>query len=224
MGPVFIQRKPRGSKPLKKDSFSLGLAWLLIWSTNTYKSALASLDPDFPIAEWDRLLEQALLALNLLRPSNANPRLSAYASLFGQFDFSATPLAPPGTKVVIHTKPGARNSWDLNGKRAGTLVPPCNITVVCVALSRVLVRKWTVILLFSSHMISRFLKVQRMISYNRQLWTSFTFYNSSYSSSGRWDPQCITSIGKHPQWKRNDLLPARLDPMTTRTAVAAAYL
>ena len=34
---------------------------------NHFLSGLASLPPSFPISEWDRLLEQALLTLNLLR-------------------------------------------------------------------------------------------------------------------------------------------------------------
>ena len=33
---------------------------------NHFKAGIASLDPDFPITEWDRLLEQAFLTLNLL--------------------------------------------------------------------------------------------------------------------------------------------------------------
>ena len=52
---------------------------------NHFKSGLASLDPDFPVAEWDRLLDQAFLTLNQLRTATANPRLSAYAYLFGKF-------------------------------------------------------------------------------------------------------------------------------------------
>lgn len=80
------------------------------------KSGLASVHPDFPITEWDRLLDQCFLTLNILRPSTVNPNLSAYAYLHGQFDFNSTPLAPPGTKVIIHSKPGNRASWDPNGK------------------------------------------------------------------------------------------------------------
>ena len=83
---------------------------------NHFKAGLASLDPDFPVAEWDRLLEQAFLTLNLLRSARVNPSLSAYAYLFENFNFNATPLAPPGTKVVVHSKPGNRASWDANGK------------------------------------------------------------------------------------------------------------
>ena len=82
---------------------------------NHFKAGIASLDPDFPIAEWDRLLEQAFLTLNLLRPARVNPKLSGYAYVFGQFDFNATPLAPPGTKVLVHSKPTNRATWDFNG-------------------------------------------------------------------------------------------------------------
>ena len=33
---------------------------------NHFKSGLASVDPNFPLSEWDRLLEQANITLNLL--------------------------------------------------------------------------------------------------------------------------------------------------------------
>ena len=51
------------------------------------KTGLALLHPDFPIREWDRLLVQAKLTLNLLRAARVNPRLSAWAYLFGQYDY-----------------------------------------------------------------------------------------------------------------------------------------
>ena len=71
---------------------------------NHFLACLATCDPDFPVAEWDRLLPQTVLTLNLLRSSRANPNLSAYTYLFGIFDFNKTPLAPPGTKTLIHKK------------------------------------------------------------------------------------------------------------------------
>jgi hypothetical protein len=52
------------------------------------------------------------MTLNLLRPSQRNPKVSAYTMLEGNFDFNATPLAPPGIKVIIHEKPAQRGSWD----------------------------------------------------------------------------------------------------------------
>lgn len=76
-----------------------------------FLAILASCDPDFPISEWDRLLYQAELTLNLNRNSRCNPKLSSAAYLFGNFDFNATPLAPPGTKVQVQVKTGQRGSW-----------------------------------------------------------------------------------------------------------------
>ena len=62
--------------------------------------------------EWDRLLDQAFLTLNLLQTARANPSLSAYTYLFGDFNFNATPLAPPGTRVLAHLKTTVRGTWD----------------------------------------------------------------------------------------------------------------
>ena len=41
-----------------------------------------------------------------------NPGLSSWAYLFGEFDYNVTPLAPPGSRVVMHNKPEIRGSWD----------------------------------------------------------------------------------------------------------------
>ena len=78
-------------------------------------AGFASCDPAFPLSEWDRLLVQAEITLNLLRTSRVNPALSAYTYLFGNYDFNKTPLAPPGTKVLIHKKSNTRGSWDYHG-------------------------------------------------------------------------------------------------------------
>ena len=40
---------------------------------NHIKAGLASLDPQYPVSEWDQLLEQAFLTLNLLRVARNNP-------------------------------------------------------------------------------------------------------------------------------------------------------
>ena len=59
----------------------------------------------------------------MMRASRLNPRLSAYTQLEGTFNFDATPLAPPGCKVIIHEKPKQRNSWDQHGKLGWYLGP-----------------------------------------------------------------------------------------------------
>ena len=49
--------------------------------------------------------------LNLSQNSRVNPTLSAWNYSFGNHDFSEIPLAPPGTKVLVHTKLTGRASW-----------------------------------------------------------------------------------------------------------------
>jgi hypothetical protein len=72
---------------------------------NHFITGLSSADDQFPTK----------ITLNLLRQSRVNPKISAQEAINGKFDFNATPLAPPGSKVVIHEKPGQRNSWDPTG-------------------------------------------------------------------------------------------------------------
>jgi hypothetical protein len=55
---------------------------------NHFISALCTVDSHFPLSEWDRLLPQAILTLNLLGSSRIHPSLSAHASLFGHYDFN----------------------------------------------------------------------------------------------------------------------------------------
>jgi hypothetical protein len=86
---------------------------------NTWKchfiAGLSSVDPDFPMHLWCRLIPQATTTLNLLRASCINPRLSAEAQLNGAFNFNRTPLAPPGTRVLIHETPANRRTWAPHG-------------------------------------------------------------------------------------------------------------
>ena len=78
---------------------------------NHFVAGLCSIDRNFPLHLWDRLLPQALLSLNLLRSSCINPNLSAWAKVHGTFDFNRTPLAPPGTRVLIHEPSTVRETW-----------------------------------------------------------------------------------------------------------------
>jgi hypothetical protein len=78
---------------------------------NHFIAILCSTDETFPLKLWDRLLEPTQITLNLLRNSRVNPQLSAYAQLFGPFDFNRTPLGPPGTRVLVHELPNKRGTW-----------------------------------------------------------------------------------------------------------------
>jgi hypothetical protein len=78
---------------------------------NHFISTLCTVDKDFPLHLWDKLVPQALISLNSLRGSRINPKLSAWAQVHGNFDYNRTPIAPPGMHVLIHEKPDKRGSW-----------------------------------------------------------------------------------------------------------------
>ena len=78
---------------------------------NHFIAGIVSTHKDFPIHLWCPLLPQAIVTLNLLRPSRINPTLSAHAQLHGQLDFNSMPFAPPGTKFIVHQKPTIRQIW-----------------------------------------------------------------------------------------------------------------
>ena len=83
---------------------------------NHFISGLCSVDKNFPLHLWCRLLDQAELTLNMLRTSRINPNLSAHEQLHGIHDFNATPLAPPGTKCIAHEKSSQRGTWAPHGQ------------------------------------------------------------------------------------------------------------
>jgi hypothetical protein len=72
---------------------------------------LCGADESFPLHLWDRLLEQAIHTLNMLRTSKMTPTVSAYAYLWGKHDYNANPFAPLGCKVEAHVTPGTREKW-----------------------------------------------------------------------------------------------------------------
>jgi hypothetical protein len=41
--------------------------------------------------------------------------MSAHQMLNGTFDYNRTPMAPPGTKIIVHEKPKQRRTWDPHG-------------------------------------------------------------------------------------------------------------
>jgi hypothetical protein len=57
-----------------------------------------------PINQWDELLSQTILTLNLLRQSNVAPNISAWAYHHGSFDYNRMPIAPMGCAVQFPYK------------------------------------------------------------------------------------------------------------------------
>ena len=91
-----------------------------------YKSCLADEDPNSIISEWDRIILQTNITLNILRSSRANPKLSEYSYVHGLCDFTCAPVAFLGTNVLVHSNPDKRNSWDLNEESRWYVGPSLN--------------------------------------------------------------------------------------------------
>jgi hypothetical protein len=67
-----------------------------------FVAGLASVDSDFLLHLWDRLLPQSELTLNFLRTSRQHPQLSAAAHYHGLVDHNKTAFALPGCKIIAH--------------------------------------------------------------------------------------------------------------------------
>jgi hypothetical protein len=80
-------------------------------------------DDKFPMYLWDKTIPQAELTLNLLRGSRINPKLSAWEQIHGRYDFNAHPIAPPGIKVLAHSKPATRRTWSTHAYEAWYVGP-----------------------------------------------------------------------------------------------------
>ena len=88
-----------------------------------FLSILAGVSSTFPNFLWDKLLPQTELTLNLIRQFNIAPDISAWEHFNSHFNFDATPLAPLGSPIIIHNKPGTRRSWDFCGCKGFTIGP-----------------------------------------------------------------------------------------------------
>ena len=86
-------------------------------------SMMSGTDPSFPRNCWDLLLHQAEITVNLARPSNITPGVSAYTMINGAFDFNKTPLAPAGCKTIVHDGTDERKSWAQHGSRGYYIGP-----------------------------------------------------------------------------------------------------
>ena len=71
---------------------------------NQLVAVMISTDEKFPLDLWDRITMPATLTLNMLKQSRKNTKMSAHMALEGGVDYNKTPLAPPGTKVMVHKK------------------------------------------------------------------------------------------------------------------------
>ncbi len=85
---------------------------------NHFMAGLSGLPPLFPLARWCQLTMQSNAMLNMMHPCCLNPLLSAHEVLEGTFSFDATPMAPLGTEVLVHQKPGRCKTWGYHAAKA----------------------------------------------------------------------------------------------------------
>eukprot|EP00804_Cyclotella_cryptica_P013052 CCRYP_002364-RB/>CCRYP_002364-RB protein AED:0.23 eAED:0.12 QI:0/-1/0/1/-1/0/1/0/316 len=76
-----------------------------------FVAVLSGTADKFPLHLWCQLIPNMEQQLNLLRQSNANPRISAYAHLYGPHDYNASPFVPLGMEALAHDKPHRRKTY-----------------------------------------------------------------------------------------------------------------
>ena len=84
---------------------------------------LASTHKDITLNLWCQLLPHASLKLSLIRQLRMKPKRYWYEQLHEEFNYNATPLNPPGTKIIVHEKPTVGGTWASHGVKGWYLGP-----------------------------------------------------------------------------------------------------
>jgi hypothetical protein len=86
----------------------------------------AGFHPHCPHIYLDKCLFQIEMTLNVIRPFEYDPNLSAYEGVLGtKYNFQQHPIASVGTKVLTWDAPDHRGSWADHGVEAVYLGPAC---------------------------------------------------------------------------------------------------
>jgi hypothetical protein len=102
---------------------------------NHFTAGLAGLLLLFPLVDWCQLTMQSNATLNIMGPCHLNPLLSAHEALEGTFLIDAMPMAPLGTEVLVHQKPGRNKKWGYHAAKAWYLShAPAHYRCICVIM------------------------------------------------------------------------------------------
>lgn len=82
---------------------------------NHFTSILWDTEDNFMVNQWDWLIHQLVITLNIIWPSRMNPKLSAYNQLWRNFDFNKMPLPPQGCRAIIHNRSANHATWYKHG-------------------------------------------------------------------------------------------------------------
>ena len=75
-----------------------------------FVAVLSGIDNKFPMHLWCRLLPQVEKQLMLLMKTNINPKISAYAYLYGPHNYNAHPFVTIGMEAMVPDDPGGTGS------------------------------------------------------------------------------------------------------------------
>ena len=119
-----LRHNNASSNSLNQITFRVNAAERAIQTfKNCFIGALGTTNADFPIQLWDKLAPQLQDSINILCQSRVRPDISAYKALEGPYDWNRYPMAPPGTKAIIHKDSDTRASWAPHGLDAWLLSP-----------------------------------------------------------------------------------------------------
>jgi hypothetical protein len=91
--------------------------------TNHFIAIICGVDPEFPMHQWDKLLPQAELTLNIMRASRLNTHTSAWTMLLSVYNYQRTPIIPAGCKIITYSSTQQRRTWQRHG-HAGFYLGP----------------------------------------------------------------------------------------------------
>ena len=94
-------------------------------------SIINGLIKDFPEGEWDVLIPQVNMTLNMLRLCGVNEAHLAYSYIYSAFHFNTHPLTPLGCRALVHKysikNGGRRGGWGNKGKIGYYIGPAMNL-------------------------------------------------------------------------------------------------
>ena len=96
--------------PLDNHQRNLAKRAIQTWKTH-FINFFSGTAKEFPMHLWDLVIPQAEWQLLLIRQTNANPKLSAYAYLYGPPNYNAKPFVPIGMDTLIHKKSSKRKTF-----------------------------------------------------------------------------------------------------------------
>ena len=76
-----------------------------------FVGVLSGAAASFPMHLWCQTIPQVERQLLLLRQSNVNPKISAYAHVYGPHNYDAAPFVPIGMESLVHDKPRRRKTF-----------------------------------------------------------------------------------------------------------------